>query len=268
MRKLLFITLIFGLISCEKEKSEDMSYKQKPSKITETTKKGTTTSYYSYDEDNPTIIETNNQNIVFEYESNKVIKKNIFRKGDHIPWLIVGYDYNTENKVIKVSFNINVNSTVEKWIGDKIDSYRLSAYYGYNYDGNKIIKEYYYDNNSKDTLNYNIITYDSNNNINSKTEYSYLGDQYVKSRVHKYTYDQKHHFYRNVNFPAYGSIFSIVNNILSEERIDYYNSWDNQTGITVNDSSKTIKSYTYEYNEFDSPTSIISDDETLKIEYK
>ena len=267
MKKLIYFTLILGLLSCEKEENTSITDSIKPKKIIEITDEIQDTSYYSYDGANPTLIESRNQLIKFEYQSNKLSKRKIFRKGDDIPWLYQQYEYNSENKLEKVKYYINENSTVEGWIGEPIDSFRLSAYYGYIYENGKLTKEYYYDNYTQSTSGYTIIEYDSSNNLISKTRYDNHSDQYVKNIVYKYTYDSKNHYYKNVNYPAFGKIFSIVNNILEEKRIDYYLQWNSETGYSIVDSIISVNTYQYDYNLDNYPVRIENDDEILIIEY-
>jgi len=267
MKKLIYIALILGLLSCEEDDNDIVTDSIKPKKIIEITNETQDTSYYSYDGANPTLIESNNQLITFEYQSNKLSKRKIFRKGDDIPWLYQEYEYNSESKLIKESYYINENSTVEGWIDEPIDSYRLSAYYIYEYNGDKPNIEYYVNNYTNDTSSYTLIEYDSNNNITSKNQYTHSVGEYVKLRAHKYIYDNKNHYFKNVNYPAFGKIFSIVSNILIEEKTGYSISWDYQTGHSITDSTKTTYNYSYEYNEFDYPVRIEENNRTMIIEY-
>jgi hypothetical protein len=267
MKRILFITLIFGLFSCEKDNGESLVNGSKPTKIIQISDYGHDTSFYTYDGVNPIMIESSSQRLTFEYESNRLQKLKNFRKGDDIPWLYLEYDYNTQNKVTKVSYYINVNSTVERWIGEKIDSYRLSAYYGYEYDGDMVIKEYYFDNQSVDTTSYNLIKFDSNKNIISKTDYKYMVDRYAISNVFSYEYDNKNHYLKNVNYPAYAKIFSIVSNIIKVKKVSYNLNWNIENGVTVVDSTTTILEYLNEYDDLDYPISISGGGYTTMIEY-
>lgn len=239
----------------------------KPLKIIQITNENQDTSYFTYDGLNPIMIKSDNQRIEFEYQSNKLIKEKVYREGDNIPWLFRGFEYNSQNKIEKVSYNINVNSTVENWFGEKIDSFRLSAFYSYVYEDNKVTKELHFGNSTTDTISYSIINYDLNENIISKIGYTHFVDDLVKNKVQKYEYGSKHHYYPNINYPVYGKIFSRINNILFEDEIKYILHWDNESGTKVMDSTMTTKNYSISYNEFDYPTIISSDDETLIIEY-
>lgn len=267
MKKLIYFTLILilGLSSCVKEENVSISDSIKPKKIITIINQTQDTSYYTYDGANPTLIESSSRFNTFEYQEDKLSRINIFRTGDDIPWLYLQYEYNSENELEKEKFYINENSTTEGWIGEPIDSYELSAYYGYIYENGILTKEYYYDNRTQQMSDYTIIEYDSYKNIISKTIYDNRSDQQVKSRVYQYTYDSKNHYFKNVNYPAFTE--SHVNNILEEKRIDYNIAWDNEGGYSIVDSTISVNTFQYQYNLDDFPVRIETNDYILIIEY-
>ena len=245
---------MLGLLSCEKDTI--VVNVIKPKKIIVLTEDYQDTTHYYYSGQNITKTESKDGLSLYEYRKEKLFKIKYFRKGDKIPFLYNEFEYNSENKLTKLKFYLNVNSTVEEWKGEPIDSYKLSAYYEYKYRGDKVME--FYHENSIDT--YVLIEFDSNKNIVMKTERGDHNKQYIR----KYTYDSKNHFFKNINYPVYGEISSTVNNILTEEKI--YLSWSEETGITVIDSTK-IKT-TYTYNEDDYPVKIECDKKTVLIEYE
>lgn len=271
MRKIIYLVLVLliGLFSCENDNSNEVIKEgYRPVKIIEVTDEGTDTIYFSYDGDNPILIESNSQISEFEYQDNYFYKRKYFRKGDNIAWLYNLFEYDSEFRMIRFKYYINVNSTVEGWTGEQIDSYELSAHYGYVYDDEVITNEFYYDDRTRDTSNYKFIEYDVYNNIISKTEYESIQGQRVKNEVLRYTYDNKNHHLKDINYPTYGRIYSTENNILKEEKISYNVIWDSENGITITDSTVTTKTISYEYNEFGYPKKVVDEEETLFVEYE
>lgn len=254
MKKLLFIVFIISLLGCEKDDNGIIQNKHKPFKIISYYSEVPDTSYITYDGINPIKIESTNRFSKYIYSSNKLIKQEAYRAGDNIPWLYLKFEYNNQNLIEKVIFYLNVNSTVEEWIGEPIDDYRISAYYAYEYLKGQVNKEYYVDHN--DTTTYNEFDYDLNGNISKKTVFIQhpITKNFEKSREIYFSYDNKNHYLKDISIPTYANYSTKVNNVISEETVSYENS--------------EIIENKYEYDSFDFPTLFVSDEDTIwKIEY-
>lgn len=248
MKKIIIIVIILGLFSCEKDNTPHIN-KIKPYKIISYYFEEKDTSYFTYNGIDPVRIESTNSYNILEYSSSKLVKQKVYRNGDEIPWLYLEYNYNNQNEIDKVSYYINVNSTVEEWTGEPIDEYRLSAHYAYEYSDNLITKEFYIEHS--DTSSYNTFEYDLSGNISKKIRYRRNGmtGNFEESSVYIYTYDDKNHYLKDISLLDIASFSSKINNILSEERIA-----NGETEITEN---------TYLYNDNEYPILFISDNDTV-----
>jgi hypothetical protein len=254
MRKFLLCFALVAAFACEDDNNNATDIKHKPYKLISYYDEIPDTTYFTYNGIYPIKMESANGIRSFEYSSNKLAKLKIYRQGDEIPWLYLQYDYNDNDQINKVSFYINVNSTVEEWTGEPIDEYRLSAYYYYEYLGDLVQKEYYIENN--DTSFYSVVAHDLSGNMVTKTSYrkDALTGDYESSSIYNYSYDTKNHYYKDIFYPTFASYSSSQNNVITKERI--YNAESNF-------------SYSqYKYDELSYPILCITDqDTTWKIEY-
>jgi hypothetical protein len=202
----------------------------------------------------------------YEYDGSKIIKENFYRNGDDIPWLYIDYQYNHQDRIIRLSYYVNVNSTFEGWTGPQVNDYRLSAYYAYEYNGNVAVKEFYYDNQANDTIWGAQLNYDQNGNLSTRIEYSLRGDENVKRRKYDYTYDNKNHYLINTNLPEMGSLSTKINNLVSETETWYNRYWSEDKGYYLDSSVSTI-TYSLEYNNLGYPVKITDDNYTITINY-
>jgi len=262
----LILFSVIALIGCNKESNDiDMSASIKPKQVIseyedDNYKNKVDTSFMFYNGNKIDSILNTNGKITYEYSTNELIIK-YYRKNDQISWHYSKYLYDTNKRVIKVEFYLNVNSNYQVWVGPKIDSYKLeSYYYKYEYllDGS-VKEQYLYTQSDENKLDYSIYKYDANGNVVTKIRYRFTVDQYHIGSIDSMEYDNKNHYFRNVDIPTFASLLSKINNITRIKSTRYNSSWDLINGFAYTGTNYIVTNQAYQYDNNGFPTTMNAD---------
>jgi len=61
-------------------------------------------------------------------------------------------------------------------------------------------------------------------------------------------YDNKNHYFRNVEVPTYGSLSSKINNITRIKSTSYNSYWNQSDGFAYRDTTYLVTNQVYQYN--------------------
>lgn len=194
--------------------------------------------------------------ITYEYSANEVIVK-YFREDDQVAWHYMKFLLDDKGRVVKVEFYLNVNSTYQGWTGPMIASYnRESYYYSYEYLTNGTVKEQYLSGLDASNTDYKIYKYDSRGNIATITHHDYANDQYIIWRIDSMEYDNKNHYFKNVDVPSGPTLESKINNVTQIKTTRYNWSWNLENGLTLGDPIYSVTTNTYQYDNNGFPISM------------
>ena len=262
---LLFLSVI-ALIGCNKESTDSInSTPIKPKQVISEYESGdhknivdTTFIYYNGNKVD-SILNLNSKKTCL-YTTDAVIVKE-YRKNDPIAWHYRKFVYDANKRVVKVEFYLNVNSNYQDWVGPKTDSYQLeNDFYKYEYLSDGSVKEQYlYAQSEENKSDYSIYKYDVNGNIVTKISYRFTGDQYHITSIDSMEYDNKNHYFRNVEIPIYALLESKINNITRIKSTFYDYSWDYIKGFEYRDTIYSVTNQTYQYDSNGYPTIMNAD---------
>lgn len=266
MMKKLFLLLFaaLALVNCKKSNDTndvDISTFIKPKMVINKYENAVDTSFVFYNGNKIDSVISTHGKSTYEYSTDDIIVKG-FRKNDQIPWEYVKYLYDTNKRVVKVEFYLNVNSDYNGWKGPKIDSFVLEDdYYTYDYLVDGSVKEQYLQADSeKKKSDYSIYKYDTHGNVATKINYWYIFDQYHISSIDSMEYDNKNHYFRNVDIPTFAPISSKINNIAKiKSTLHSSFSSDPINGFMYRDTIYRVTTQTFQYDNNGFPTMMTAD---------
>lgn len=272
---LLFAAL--ALVNCNKSNDIDISTSIKPKMIIseyedDNYENKVDTSFIFYNGNKVDYTLNTQAKSTYEYSTYEVIIRQ-YRKNDQIPWYYTKYLYDTNKRVVKVEFYLNVNSDYHGWTGPKIDSFKLQNYfykYSYLIDGS-VKEQFLFAGSDENKSDYCLYKYDTHGNVVTKVDFNFTSEQYHLNNIDSMEYDNKNHQFKNVEVSYDIPLSSKINNITRIKSTFYSYSWDETNGFKYRDTTYRVTNQVYQYDNNDFPLVMNADGnshyKSLIIEY-